>query len=429
MSIEEIHRLFLESSVVCTDSRKITPNCVYVSLKGDRFDGNDYALQALNDGASYAIVDKAFESQEKGLIQVADALLCLQQLANYHRKYLGIPMVAITGSNGKTTTKELCGSVLSAKYNLLITEGNFNNHIGVPLTLLNGRKEHELAVIEMGANHQKEIAELCRIAEPNAGLITNIGKAHMEGMGGISGVLKAKTELFDFLLENDGAILLNLDESKLEKFTDKAALTYGSAQDSEINGTDMDNTGKLTVKWKVNDEEFITSTKLMGVYNLGNVLSAVAIGIFFNVPAEDIDRAISEYTPSNNRSELQIEGSNAIIWDAYNANPTSMKAALANIAGMEHPSKVLILGEMKEIGPTSFEEHQALIDEALKLKPKSLILVGDSFDKCNRQGATWTSEVSNLKHHLAENPIENSLLLIKGSRSNKLEELKSVLNT
>lgn len=399
---------------------------MYVSLKGERFDGNDYALQALKDGAAYAIVDKTLEEEEKGLIQVDDALQCLQKLANYHRKYLDIPMVAITGSNGKTTTKELCGTVLSAKYNLLITEGNFNNHIGVPLTLLKGRKEQELAVVEMGANHQKEIAELCGIAEPNAGLITNIGKAHMEGMGGISGVLKAKTELFDFLIENDGAILLNLDETKLEKFADKAAMTYGSGQDSEITGSAVANNGKLLVNWKANNVAFTTQTNLVGDYNLGNVLSAIAVGIYFNVPVEDIDKAISNYTPSNNRSELQIEGSNTIIWDAYNANPTSMMAALANIAGMEHPSKVLILGEMKEVGPTSMEEHQALIDEALDLKPKTLILVGESFEKCNRQGATWTSEVSNLKHHLAENPIENSLLLIKGSRSNKLEELKSV---
>ena len=425
MSISDIHRLFLNSTGVCTDSRNISQGCLYISLKGERFDGNDYAVQALADGADHAIIDKDVGSSDSRLIKVNDGLKCLQDLAKFHRRSLGLRMLAITGSNGKTTTKELCGAVLSKKYNLLITSGNFNNHIGVPLTLLQGKKEHDLAVIEMGANHQGEIKELCQIAQPNAGLITNIGKAHLEGMGGIEGVIKTKSELYNYLIDTGGSILLNLDEKNLLAYRETSKLIYGSHSSADVFGKALSETGHLKVNWTFGGSSYQCQTDLVGSYNLGNILSAIAAGVFYDVPPEDINAAISEYSPSNNRSELQTSGSNTIIWDAYNANPSSMMAAIENLAGMPHAHKVLILGEMKEVGPTSDQEHQNLVDEAQKISPHGLFLVGNSFEKCTRKGAFWFKDVNDLKHHLSENPLTDSLILIKGSRSNKLEELKS----
>lgn len=429
MSIEDIHKLFLNSNGICTDSRKISPGCLYISLKGERFDGNDYAVQALADGADHAIIDKDLGSSDARLIMVNNGLKCLQNLATFHRRFLGLRMLAITGSNGKTTTKELCGAVLSKKYNLLITSGNFNNHIGVPLTLLHGKKEHDLAVIEMGANHQREIAELCQIAQPNVGLITNIGKAHLEGMGGIEGVIKTKSELYHYLMDAGGSILLNSDEKNLLSFQEKSELSYGSHSSADIIGKSISETGHLKINWSFGGSSYHCQTNLLGAYNLGNILSAIAVGVFFDVPPEDINAAISEYSPSNNRSELQSAGTNTIIWDAYNANPSSMMAAIENLAGMHHGRKIMILGEMKEVGPTSDQEHQNLIDEAQKILPHSLFLVGNSFEKRSRNGANWFTDVSNLKHYLADNPLTDSLILIKGSRSNKLEELRSVLES
>lgn len=430
MSIEELHGLFLRSTGICTDSRKIWEGCIYLALKGDRFDGNTFARQALDQGATYAIVDVEFAEPNSGLIKVENGLRTLQQLAAYHRLYCGWPTLAITGSNGKTTTKELIGGVLSTKFNILITEGNLNNHIGVPLTILRGTDEHELAIIEMGASHPGDIKELCEIADPDLGLITNIGKAHLEGMGGIEGVLKTKGELFDHITNKNGKLLLNANQPLLvDNYGGSETLSFGSRSNNDIEGIATGNSGNLELQWRVKgDSDWIgTKTQLVGNYNLDNVLAAITVGLQFGISKEAITLAITAYSPTNNRSEYVESGTNRIIWDAYNANPSSMESALANIRSMQADPVVLILGEMKEVGVDAQTEHDELVTNALSLKPAKLYLVGKSFSKHIQDEIHQFESVSELITALRRNPISESLILIKGSRSNQLEKLKEVL--
>ena len=429
MSIEQIHDLFLKSTGISTDSRSIWNGCIYIALKGERFDGNEFAKQAIEQGASHAIVD---DDAMIGinLIQVQDGLLTLQKLASYHRAFCGWPTVGITGSNGKTTTKELIGAILSSKFNILITEGNLNNHIGVPLTILKGNDSHEIAVIEMGASHQLDIKELCEIADPDLGLITNIGKAHLQGMGGIDGVLKTKGELFDHIIAKNGKVLLNLNQGRLVgKYLGSEHLSFGSSKDSDVLGKTEGKSGHMKVLWrqKSSNSWHSIQTNLVGDYNLDNVLAAIAIGVEFGVNEEQINAAIESYVPTNNRSEYVESGSNKIIWDAYNANPSSMEYALENVARIDAENLTLILGEMKEVGDTSETEHAALVVKALLLNPTNLFLVGDGFNDHSNSRCRHFSKVQELLALLKREPINNSLILIKGSRSNQLEKLKEVL--
>lgn len=430
MSISELHNLFLRSTGVSTDSRKIWEGSLYISLKGERFNGNTFALQALEEGASYAVVDEDLTQIDSRLIIVEDGLSTLQDLAAYHRAHCAWPTLGITGSNGKTTTKELIGSVLSGKFQLLITEGNLNNHIGVPLTLLKGSESHEIAIIEMGASHPGDIKELCEIANPDLGLITNIGKAHLEGMGGIAGVLSTKGELFDHVINKGGKLLLNSNQSLLsDSYSGKEYLSYGSNEEDDIQGMSENANGYLRVKWKLKDEIDWRSvnSNLVGTYNLDNVLSAISVGICFGIDPNEIGSAIEGYMPTNNRSEFEESGTNQIVWDAYNANPSSMASALANMESFNSEKLVLILGEMKEVGETSFVEHQNLVDSALQLNPSSVLLVGESFNNCNLKDAKLFSNGDTLGKYLLENPLSDSLILVKGSRSNQLEKLKGIL--
>ncbi|MFT4681329.1 MAG: UDP-N-acetylmuramoyl-tripeptide--D-alanyl-D-alanine ligase [Granulosicoccus sp.] len=428
MSIKELHKLFTDSTGVSTDSRKIWEGCIYIALKGDRYNGNEYAHQAIDQGAKYAIVDEPISNANSKIIRVESGLVTLQILSNYHRKSCGWPVLAITGSNGKTTSKELIGAVLRSKLNTLITEGNLNNHIGVPLTLLRGSKEHKVAVIEMGASHFGDIDELCEIADPDIGLITNIGKAHLEGMGGIEGVIKTKTELFDYIKSKNGQILLNTNQPLLATYySETNACNYGSKHLNDLQGTARNENGYLIVDWKLqtDNKSHTIKTNLVGNYNLDNVLSAIAVGIHFGIAPDNIGRAIEEYMPTNNRSEYVESGNNRIIWDAYNANPSSMSAAIDNIANMNSERVVLILGEMNEVGKTSLNEHKTLVELAQSKNPTAIYLVGNAFGSIS--GVMQFENVENLETRLKSEPINDALILVKGSRSNQLEKLRGIL--
>ena len=431
MSISELHKLFLQSTGVSTDSRNIWEGCIYLSLKGEHYNGNDFATQALKEGAAYSVIDeKDLVTLDERLIKVENGLVTLQKLASYHRTFCGWPTLGITGSNGKTTSKELIGAVLSSKYNILITEGNLNNHIGVPLTLLHGNQKHNLAIIEMGASHPGDIAELCDIADPDLGLITNIGKAHLEGMVGIKGVLKTKGELFNHVLNKKGKLLLNMNQPLLaDVYSGKEHLNFGSEKRNDIQAIPDNVSGYLHVKWRLKNESDWRSikTNLVGSYNLDNVLSAITVGIFFGIGPSEIGKAIEGYVPTNNRSEYVESGTNQIVWDAYNANPSSMQSALENMASFNAKKLVLILGEMKEVGDSSNSEHQSLVNQARGLNPNLLLLIGERFSDCQLETAKHFLSVASLNSYLTENSITDSLILVKGSRSNQLEKLKEVL--
>ncbi len=386
MTIEELYHIYKEHPVVETDSRKLTEGCVFFALKGANFDGNQYAKEALEKGASYAVVDDE-SVQGEGIILVEDTLEALQDLASYHREQLGIPLIAITGTNGKTTTKELTAEVLKKSYNLLYTEGNLNNHIGVPLTLLKMTEEHQLALIEMGASKQGDIAELCAIAQPNYGLITNIGLAHLEGFGSLAGVKATKGELFDYLKKHEGIVFFNEEDKMLSAMAKGIpSLSYGSRKEATVRSAQVKDDLMLSFEWfvpalKLNNVE--QKTNLVGAYNLDNCLAAISIGLYFDVKAEDICQAIADYKPTNSRSQfIESEKGNKIIADAYNANPTSMSLAIDNFFKIsEGKSRVFILGEMKELGEAREEAHQKIYDKVLKTKEAGdfVILYGSAW--------------------------------------------------
>ncbi|MDE3235356.1 MAG: UDP-N-acetylmuramoyl-tripeptide--D-alanyl-D-alanine ligase [Bacteroidota bacterium] len=423
MTIAELYALFQQHPSVQTDTRKLQQGDLFFALKGPNFNGNLFALKALEQGASYAIVDEYIDPGNERLIIVADVLDTLQQLAKYHRQQFNIPFIAITGSNGKTTTKELVSTVLSSHYTTYTTQGNLNNHIGVPLTLLSIKKDAAMAVIEMGANHQKEIASYCSYTLPTHGIITNCGKAHLEGFGGIEGVRKGKGELYDFIREHQGSIFINTDYDYLQGMS-KGIINrvgYGS-QSGDIMGTVLQSEPFLEVTFQKGFSVATLQTQLVGDYNLPNILCAVAVGKYFGVPEEKIKTAIEAYAPSNSRSQLIELGNNKIILDAYNANPTSMKAAIENFAKLHAANKVLMLGGMMELGEASIAEHAAIVQLIQQYAWKAVVLVGGDYKNIQHSFHFFNDSLQ-AKAWFEAQHFSDTHFLIKGSRSMQMEKI------
>lgn len=423
METEQLYALFLQSTGITTDSRKIEPGNIFFALKGENFDGNTYAHKAIEAGAMLAIIDNpAFQNEKTFLTE--NVLQALQTLARHHRRQFNIPIIGITGSNGKTTTKELLNVVLSKKYNTLATIGNLNNHIGVPLTLLRINHTTEIAIIEMGANHVGEIGELSLIAEPNLGLITGIGKAHLGEFGGFEGVKQTKAELYSYLVQNHGTVFLNTDLPVLEEMAQrklvKNAITYGSKPDNEYIFKFIDANPNVCFSY----ENYTIHSQLVGSYNYHNLITAFALGKYFKVPENDIADALEQYQSTNNRSQIIHWQGNTIIMDAYNANPTSMLAALENFEKMNAETKVAILGDMLELGEYSAEEHQMIADKVAAIQPTYSCLVGNEFAKIHlNQNIHLAADYNSAAEWLRSLPLKNALLLIKGSRGIKLEKV------
>ncbi|MBP5136018.1 MAG: UDP-N-acetylmuramoyl-tripeptide--D-alanyl-D-alanine ligase [Paludibacteraceae bacterium] len=426
MSIEDLYKIYEQHPVVTTDSRNTPDGSIFFALKGESFDGNKFAMSALESGCSYAVVDEAEYAVSDKFILVDDVLRTLQQLAAYHRIAIGLPVVGITGTNGKTTTKELVSAVLSAKYNILYTKGNLNNHIGVPLTVLSITKEHQIAVVEMGASHPGDIKELVDIAAPNVGLITNVGRAHLAGFGSFEGVIKTKCELYDFLRESDSSVFVNLDNDiLLEKSDGMNRIGYGLKDRSGLVwGSVMSNSPFLTMKFGVSgdDKEYVLETSLIGSYNAENVLAAVCVGTYFGVAPSQIKSAIESYQPTNSRSQYKKTDRNSLIIDAYNANPTSMAASINNFNEVTLPNKALILGEMRELGADSDAEHQKIIDMLENFGLTDVRLVGHCFDSAKTSFPRY-ADVDALIADLKANPVEGKTILVKGSNGNHLDKV------
>jgi UDP-N-acetylmuramoyl-tripeptide--D-alanyl-D-alanine ligase len=425
--MENLFQLFYQTSGVSTDTRKIKEDSLYIALKGGNFDGNTFADKAIEQGAKYAIVDNKDFANESTIFHVDDSLVFLQKLSNYHRKRFDIPLIGITGSNGKTTSKELINAVLTQKYNVLCTAGNLNNHIGVPLTLLNLTEEHQIAIIEMGANKPKDIEELCIIAEPNYGIITNVGKAHLQGFLSFEGVIETKSELYAFVKNNQGKIVINGDDEILNNKANSFQLekvTYGTNGENHIQGELVRLNPFVELRWKSADYNSpIIQTNLVGKYNFLNFLAAITFGTIFKVENEKINEAISNYEPTNNRSQVQKTKENTLIIDCYNANPSSMQLALESFKEIQHPNKLAILGDMFELGLESEIEHKKIIDYCVENKIQFLT-VGDFFQKHNSSGYKNTQETIEF---INSANIKNSLILLKGSRGIALEKIINFL--
>ncbi len=423
MEISALYKIFLQYPSVQTDTRKLKKNDLYFALKGENFNGNLFAGKALEAGAAYAIIDEHIGVEDERLIMVENVLTTLQQLAKYHRQQFTIPFIAVTGSNGKTTTKELLCEVLSSSFKTYTTKGNLNNHIGIPLTILSVQKDAELAVIEMGANHQKEIEGYCKYALPTHGLITNCGKAHLEGFGGEDGVRKGKGELYDYLRATRGTVFLMKDYGYLVEMSQGIdnIITYGTVG-ADITGSANETKEMLEVTIAKGASLPVIKTHLVGRYNLPNVLAAVTAGKYFKVPDENIKIALESYMPSNSRSQLIKRGTNKIILDAYNANPTSMKAAVENIASIPDQKKVLLLGGMMELGRESVYEHAALVSLIDQHTWQAVVLVGGDF-KNLEHSYNYFDTAAEAKEWLDKKAFENSTILIKGSRSMQMEKV------
>jgi UDP-N-acetylmuramoyl-tripeptide--D-alanyl-D-alanine ligase len=425
-SISFLYEQYKLHPQVQTDTRKLKSGDLYFALKGPNFNGNNFAIAALENGASFAIVDERIEkseSFENRILQVDDVLTTLQNLAKHHRAQFTVPFIGITGSNGKTTTKELVFAVLSSHFKTYTTQGNLNNHIGVPLTLLSIGMDAEMAVIEMGANHLKEIAGYCEYAIPNYGLITNCGKAHLEGFGSEEGVKKGKGELFESLRLHKGTAFIMSDYDYLVNMSKgiEEVITYGN-RSGNLQATSNTVNGFLQVNFTKGSPIQTIQTQLVGEYNLPNILAAVSIGLYFNVPAEKIKNAIENYSPTNSRSQLLKWNNNDIILDAYNANPSSMQLAIENFAKLNAQNKVVCIGGMKELGDTSLAEHQALIHLLEKNEWEKVILVGGDFENCNHNYLYFPSALE-AKTWLAQQHFKNRTILIKGSRGIRMEQV------
>lgn len=431
MEISELYKIFEQHPVVTTDSRDCPEGSIFFALKGASFDGNKFAAAALEKGCAYAVVDESEYATDPRCILVDDCLHALQSLANYHRRTLGTKIIGITGTNGKTTTKELVSAVLAEKYNVLYTQGNFNNDIGVPKTLLRLKKEHELAVVEMGASHPGDIKTLVDIVEPDCGIITNVGRAHLQGFGSFEGVVRTKGELYDFLRTRSGSVVFIHNENvHLLGIADGLRLVrYGCADDASlyVQGRVKECAPFLSLEWRTHDGDWRgVDTHLIGSYNVYNMLAAACIGLYFGVSPEQIDHALASYVPSNNRSELEVTAKNHLIVDAYNANPTSMEAALLNFRDMRADRKMAILGDMKELGSVSGEEHQKVVDFLNCAGFDEVWLVGNEFAKVEC-GFRKFADVDEVKAAIAEKCPEGYYILIKGSNSTKLFQLPSLL--
>lgn len=429
MDIQQLYTLFLQHPIVTTDSRDVPEGSLFFALRGDTFDGNAYAKAALAQGASYAIIDDKTVAEEgnERLILVENALDTLQQLAKHHRCQLGTTIVGVTGTNGKTTTKELIAAVLKKKYHIHYTQGNFNNHIGVPKTLLQLTKDHQIAVIEMGANHPGEIKTLANIVMPDYGIITNVGKAHLLGFGSFEGVLRTKGELYDFLRTDNGTAFINNDNPHLRGISAGLRLIRYGQQETEgllVKGKLISCNPMLKFQWSPMPSPYSpyeVQTHLIGSYNLDNALAAACIGTLFAVPAQDISDALAEYVPSNNRSQLTVTADNRLVVDAYNANPTSMKAALENFRIMQATHKMCILGDMKELGEASAEEHQRIVELLQQCDFEKVWLVGEEFAKTAHPAEYETfADVEAVKERLAADKPKGYIILIKGSNSTRL---------
>lgn len=436
ITTEALYELYLKAGQqVCTDTRKLENGSIFFALKGGNFNANEFAQKAVDAGCLAAIVDEEKYANGTTLFLVSDVLKSLQALANHHRKQFTIPFLAITGSNGKTTNKELIMAVLSKKYHTLATIGNLNNHIGVPLTLLRLTKEHEFAIIEMGANHQGEIQELCTIADPDYGLITNIGKAHLEGFGGIEGVKKGKSEMYRYLKAKNAKVFINGDDEVLFQLAfDNDKITYGCKKLYDTIGKDLTNNAdmvklKFTTRYGEKDWNKIDliETQIIGTYNFINCLAAAAVGNYFKVDSSAVKSALETYQPNMNRSQLFKTKTNTLILDAYNANPNSMQVAIENFAGYKAPHKVVILGDMFELGEHSEVEHQRIIEQLKEHSFDEVILVGEHFYKLNTKGFVTFKSTAECHDYLAKQQYAAKTVLIKGSRGMKMEILQEVL--
>lgn len=429
---EKLFEQFYNSSGICTDTRAIKKNSLFICIKGDNFDGNTFAAQALKKGAFHIILDnEKYYDGSNNMTLVDNSTVYLQRLANFHRNKFDIPVIGITGSNGKTTTKELINVVLSKKYKVLATKGNLNNHLGVPFTLLDLKDSHEIAIIEMGANKFKDIEELCSIAEPNYGIITNIGKAHLEGFIDFKGVLKTKKELFDALSNTEGTIIINNDDSTLtDILPNKIKSTkYGTNNSSDVKGELILLSPFVEMKWSTrNYSSELLKTQMIGKYNFYNYLAAVTFGVEFNVNHDDISDAITSYSPTNRRSQVKTTNTNTLILDCYNANPSSMESALESFAENKSTlNKLIIIGSMGELGNDSLLEHQKIIELSEKLQ-LSGYFVGDEFSSFKSDSILkYFKTTDELEHFIIENQISNHLILLKGSRSVGLENIENSL--
>lgn len=424
-TLDKIYQYYSEKYLVSTDSRKIEEGCVFVALKGEHFDGNDFAYQVAEEKvAACVIADRKDLPHHERLFIVEDSLTTLQELAKLHREKCNIPIIGITGTNGKTTTKELVASVLSKKFKLIYTQGNFNNHLGLPLTILRIKPDTEMAVVEMGANHQNEIAHLCTIAKPDFGIITNIGKAHLEGFGSFEGVVKTKNELYDFIRNKKGRLFVNHDNELLMNLSKNIdSQTYGKDNNANIKADVISSNPYLHIKW--DDSEI--KTNLVGDYNFENVMAAISVGQYFNVEKELIIEALENYTPTNNRSQFIKSEKNEIVMDAYNANPVSMSHAIKNFRNISSENALLILGDMRELGNDSEKEHKTIINLINELHFDNVILVGQEFRKASDNKFMSFINVDDLINYINQNKISGKKILIKGSNSIHLEKIINIL--
>jgi len=420
--VEALYQHFLKSRKISTDTRKIEPGSIFFALKGPNFNANEFAAEALEKGASLAVIDEEKYNTDDRFFLVDDVLSMLQALANHHRHQLSIPIIGLTGSNGKTTSKELVANVLSKKYNICATKGNLNNHIGVPLTLLSIDSDHEIAIVEMGANHVGEIAALCKIAQPTHGFITNIGKAHIEGFGGFEGIIRGKSELYQHLIQSNGTVWINSQNEILSNMAKRFKNPYFYPAKDDYYHCRLVEAAPYVL---IETENQSVQTQLVGSYNFENIAIALCIGKFFDVPAPDAEQAIKEYNPSNNRSQIIKKESNTIILDAYNANPSSMEKALENLAAMDANKKAVILGDMKELGESSATEHAQVGKILSKMSLNQIFLFGPEFEPALQHlpNAFYTIDKKELSKLITEENIQDTLLLIKGSRSMGLETI------
>jgi UDP-N-acetylmuramoyl-tripeptide--D-alanyl-D-alanine ligase len=421
MDIKYIHSLFLKCNSVSIDTRKIESNSLFVAIKGDNFDANTFAKEALEKGASYVIIDNDSYYIDERTISVKNSLEALQELAKFHRAYLKLPIIALTGSNGKTTTKELIHVVLSKKFNTKATVGNLNNHIGVPLTLLSFNSQTEIGIVEMGANHQKEIEFLCDLAKPDYGYITNFGKAHLEGFGGVEGVIAGKSEMYSYLSQNDKLCFINLEDPiQVEKSKTLKSYSFGINKESaNVNIKSIEANPFVVIKYS----NVVISSHLIGLYNSNNINAAITIGRYFNVEDEAIKEALESYIPENNRSQLLTKGTNQIILDAYNANPSSMAVAIENFVQLDHPNKIAVLGDMFELGTESLEEHKNIISWLSKEEKTICYFIGKDFyhNKMEKNNFHFYESFEQFSEVLQQNKFEDKMILIKGSRGMALE--------
>ncbi len=431
MTIEALYKLFLEYPQITTDSRVVSKDGLFFALKGENFDGNIFAQKAIENGCAYAIIDNPDYKKGDQFIVVQNVLSSLQQLAYHHRKQMNLPVIGITGSNGKTTTKELLASILSHKFNISYTQGNLNNHIGVPLTILSFNKDTELGIVEMGANHTGEIKDLCEISCPDYGIITNIGRAHLEGFGSFENIIKAKSELYDYLAQTNGKVFYNANDKLLSSLVSEKridSITYGNKEISKAYGEVIKDGIFFKLKAVVEEKSYTIETRLVGDYNLDNIIAALAIGHYFKIDENLMVKAIENYKPENNRSQFIKTDYNQIFLDAYNANPTSVKAAINNFEQLDLPKKSLILGDMFELGDDAINDHYDVIKIVENKNYDQIILVGEIFAglKLNNSMMQFKNVVL-LKEWLNKNPIKQSNILIKGSRGNQLERIVEFL--